>query len=176
MGSLDQKQRHEPSLSTIQPKPTDRQPTHRQPTKVERLQENWFATAADVAAMSREDRHSLQVPLRVWTHIAAALGAGGGPVEPSGSLLLSGGGALAVTAAPRPGGAEEAALDDEDDDEEEEDELDADIMLRRAPPRRRTFARENIRVTKRVRQAPYGLRVGRGVDMPGLREGARHGG
>jgi hypothetical protein len=158
MGSLDHKQRHQLSRATIRPKPTDRNRPTANPTKVERLQENWFATAADVAAMSREDRHSLKVPLRVWTHIAAALGISIGP-EPSGSLLLSGSGALAVTSSSKLGPPGEEALGDDDDEEEEEDELDADIMLRRAPPRRRTFAREHVKVTKRVQQAPYGLRV-----------------
>ena len=47
--------------------------------------------------------------------------------------------------------------------------LPADIMQRRAPPRRRPFKREHVNVTKRTALPPYGLRVRAEVVWCGVR-------
>lgn len=40
---------------------------------ISRLRDNWFETAADLAAMSREDVTALKVPRRVWTYVVEVL-------------------------------------------------------------------------------------------------------
>jgi hypothetical protein len=118
--------------------------------QVQRLRDNWLETAADVAALSREDAAALSVPLKVWSYI--------------GSTLASAADGPATEGARADAAAEEAAEGAETPGRSEGGgdgaaELHPDIMQRRAPPRRRLFSRAHVRVTRRTKQAPYGLRV-----------------
>jgi len=205
------------------------QQQHTSPTnapQVERLRTNWFETAADVAAMTREDAQSLQMPLRVWSYIVRAVGdvdnSGGGGGGGDSISSRDGQGLAAAADGPRKGASANsdltvagggvsgsnsssgASLDvfedvwstlndgevearrggvhstrstpagtpqqqsaEEDEGEGEGEEVDEylslDLMERRAPPRKREFSREHIRVTQRVALPPYGLKVGGGV-------------
>jgi hypothetical protein len=109
------------------------------------LRGNWYETAADLAAMSPADAAALGVPLRLLSHAARALRGGAGSSEDEG-----GGGEAAPAGGGGGGGAADA--------------LPADIMQRRAPPRRAAFSQRRAapKVTKRTRLPPYGLTVRRG--------------
>lgn len=122
-----------------------------------------------MAALTSSDAAALGLPLKLLSHVqqamadaraADAAAAGGGSESEGGwpadeSAASSGGGEEGGEQQPA---AVEAAV-----------EVPADIMQRRAPPRRRTFARESVRVTKRTQLPPYGLTVRQGSrDARGL--------
>lgn len=140
--------------------------------QVERLRTNWFQTARDIADMGREDATALGVPLRLWRYVARSLGAAtdgddaartseASDDEAARSLADSSStGCLdSSSSSSAGGGGLEQGTQQPDLQASTSADPVAAIMQRRAPPRRRSYARDHIKVTKRVGLPPYGLVV-----------------
>eukprot|EP00877_Chromochloris_zofingiensis_P012617 jgi/Chrzof1/7609/Cz02g30040.t1 len=101
---------------------------------VERLTENWYHTAADLASMSKEEVGAMQMPYRLWVSMSKLL------QTPTIADMKDDSTVAGVVTATAQGA--QSSTDDENDgsivEEEEQQqtvlELHPDIMQRRAPP------------------------------------------